>query len=285
LTLAILVLVRGDYEIQESKLRGILGEEPKLAAPDMVKERYGVSVGFLGPIGIEVDKIIADSSLNGIEGAVVGANEDDYHIVGVSIPGDVEVTEFRDIRCVKEGDRCYSCGGELLIVKAIEIGHIFKLGTRYSEKMGAFFSDRTGKLRPIVMGSYGIGLGRIMAAAVELYADKDGIVWPISISPFEVIVIDINPKETSPISEKIYRELLEKNVEVVLDSRDVRPGVKFKDADLIGFPIKIIVGEKTKRRIVDIKIRGEKETIEVNQKDIRGKVVEIVNGVRSKYAL
>jgi prolyl-tRNA synthetase len=280
----ILVLIRGDHEVNEAKLKSALGFEARLATPEEVLSKYGVSVGFIGPLGIEVKEILADNSLKGIKGCVVGANQDEYHIVGVDLEDEVNISRFEDLRLVKDGDGCPKCEAPLSLLKAIEIGHIFKLGTKYSESMKALYTDREGNLKPIVMGSYGIGLGRIMASAIELYHDKDGISWPITIAPYEVEILEINPKLTRNHSEAIYNQLVEKNIDCLFDDRDVTPGVKFKDADLIGIPLKVIIGEKTvKSNLVEIEFRRTKEKVEVRLEDASTKTKELVEKLKGEY--
>ena len=247
-----LVLIRGDYEVNEEKLASLLGGKP-LYATDEDIIGLGSYPGFIGPHGLKDVKIIADESVKYVRNAVIGANEKDYHYVGYN--GHLNLDAYYDIRKVKEGDVCRECGGRIKVVNAIEIGHIFKLGTRYSESMGATFLDRDGKRKPIIMGSYGIGLGRIMASAIELYHDENGIIWPLPIAPYHAIIIEID--EESGVAPRIYDELWKAGVEVMWDDRDERPGVKFKDADLIGIPFKIVVGRKAADGVVEVQRRRD----------------------------
>ncbi len=278
---SVLVLIRGDYEIEEEKVRKILGQGAQLADPDEVKRRFGVSVGFLGPIGLNVDEIIADLSVKELDYAVVGANEDEHHLVGVSLENDVNIGKFADLRRVKEGDLCTKCHTPIEVKKAIEVGHIFKLGTKYSETLGAMFQDKDGSLRPIVMGSYGIGVGRIMSAAVEQFNDEGGIIWPISISPFEVEILEINPEKTGRVSEKIYKEFRERKLEVLWDDRNVSPGVKFKDADLVGIPFRIVLGEKkVERGLVELQVRKSDERHDIPLEDAANRLKKIIEEER-----
>lgn len=280
----ILVLIRGDHEVNEAKLKSALGFKARLATPEEVLGKYGVSVGFIGPMGIEVKEVLADNGLKGIKGCVVGANEEEHHIVGVDLEEEVNISRYEDLRLVKDGDGCPNCGTSLSILKAIEIGHIFKLGTKYSESMKAFYTDSEGNLKPIVMGSYGIGLGRIMASAIELYHDKDGISWPITIAPYEVEILEINPKLTRAHSEAIYNQLVKKNIDCLFDDRDVTPGVKFKDADLIGIPLKVIVGGKTvKSNLAELEVRKTKNKLEVRIEDVVSKTKEMVEKLKEEY--
>ncbi len=254
-----LVLIRGDYEVNEEKLRKIIGSF--LYATNEDFERIGSYPGFIGPYGLKNVEIIPDESIKYMDEGIIGANEMDYHYVGWK--GNLEFNNYYDVRKVKSGDLCPNCENKLDVKKAIEIGHIFKLGTRYSQIMGAYFQDKDGSLKPIIMGSYGIGLGRIMAGAVELYNDEKGIIWPITISPFEAVIIDILRDGTA---NKLYENLKEK-IDILIDDReDVSPGVKFNDADLIGIPFKIIVGRKVKENKIEIQRRdnGQKYEIEIN---------------------
>ena len=199
----------------------------------------------IGGVGVSGPPVVADAALAGRKNMTTGANEDDFHLRGVDIARDIEVGNWLDLREVKAGEACPMCGGVLAVQKTIEIGHIFKLGTRY-EVMGAAVLDDAGKKRPIVMGSYGIGIQRTMAAIIERHHDEAGIVWPLSVAPFEVVITQVNAKdaETSDAAGALYDALRGDGIEVLLDDRDERPGVKFKDAELIGIPYRITVGPK-----------------------------------------
>jgi prolyl-tRNA synthetase len=273
----VLVLIRGDCEINEFKLLKIYGKNIKIYEPDEILKEFKVSAGFVGPIGINVDEIIADHGVKGIRNGVVGANEDNYHIVGVTPEIDFKVNGYFDIRKIRERDLCPKCGNEIFVQKGIELGHIFKLGTRYSETMGIYYTDKDGKLKPVIMGSYGIGLGRIMAASQELYSDEDGMVWPPSIAPFIFHILPIDFKDkVKEESERIYKNLLEKNEEVLIDDREETPGTKFKDADLIGIPIRITIGKKfLEKNLIEIRLRKTKEIIEVKKEDFFEKIFKI----------
>ena len=252
-----LVLIRGDYEINEAKLKQVLGDGYELASPDFVMQKFGVEVGFVGPIGINVDKIIADESVRLIDNFVIGANKSDHHIVGVKI-SDLKIDEFADLRVVKDGELCERCGAPLKVKNALEVGHIFQLGTKYSDSLDVKYADADGTLKPIVMGSYGIGVGRVMAAAVELYHDEKGIIWPFSIAPYHINIVEINPQKTAETTEKIYRELKESKFETLWDDRNISAGVKFKDAELIGIPINIVVSENNlSRGEIEIQVRKD----------------------------
>ncbi|HTY22621.1 MAG TPA: proline--tRNA ligase [Desulfomonilaceae bacterium] len=240
-----LALLRGDHQLNEIKLRAALGSEVRPAHPDEIRNVMGAAAGSLGPVGTSGIRILSDLALANRKNLTCGANRDDYHLTGVT-PGRDYQAEFMDLRIVQQGEACIECGSPLAVNKALEIGHIFKLGTKYSESMGATVLNAEGKEVPIVMGSYGIGLERIMAAAIELYHDVDGIQWPLSIAPFQCLICLLNTKDSALVhgAEQAYQELQAMNVEVLLDDRDERPGVKFKDADLIGIPVRINFGSK-----------------------------------------
>ncbi|MCX5717386.1 MAG: proline--tRNA ligase [Nitrospirae bacterium] len=268
----VLALVRGDQELHEKKLTKIIGSH-RPAQKTEVKEILSVEAGFIGPMNQKI-RIIADSCLR--EGVYIsGANKQHYHAKGIKPEKDFKA-EWHDIHLAKEGDACHKCGAKLRIEKCIEIGNIFKLGTKYSVPLKAFFLDENGQEKPIIMGSYGIGPARIAAAAIEQNNDKDGIVWPKSIAPFdvEILPLNMNDSKTVGVAEKLYNDLRGKDFEVLLDDRDERAGVKFKDADLIGIPTQIILGEKNlKEGFVEIKDRKTKETVKV-------KVEEVVERVK-----
>ena len=240
----VLGLVRGDDRLDEGKLAGVLEGGFRPANDEEVRAAFGASGGSLGPVGVSVE-MIADETLR--EGQfVAGANRDGFHLRGVEAGRDYE-PRFADLREATEGDACPKCGGRLIFQTAIEIGHIFKLGTFYSEPLEATFLDETGSERPLVMGSYGIGPGRIMAAAVEQHHDEHGIAWPRSIAPYEAEVVAIGAAgpEAVATAERIVDELEAAGVSVLLDDRDMRPGEKFADADLLGCPVRVTVGKKT----------------------------------------
>ncbi|MEE8476083.1 MAG: proline--tRNA ligase [Myxococcota bacterium] len=242
-----LVLLRGDHPLVEQKLiDGTGATEVRPASEAEIRTALGASAGSLGSVGVGQHRIIADPALNERKGMLTGANEDGFHLRGVDVARDIPVDTWLDLREVCEGEACPMCDAPLAVCKAIEVGHIFKLGTRYSELLGASVLDEAGKSRPIVMGSYGIGVERTMAAVVERCHDDAGIVWPISVAPFEVVVTVLNPKDASPsdAGAGIYDALTKAGIDVLFDDRDERPGVKFKDADLIGVPYRITVGPK-----------------------------------------
>jgi prolyl-tRNA synthetase len=240
-----LVLVRGDYEVNEEKLPKLLGAGFRPAHPDEIREHTGASAGSVGPIGFK-GRILADTLLEGTRGMVSGANEDDFHYTGIALARDAAKTEYHDLRIVRTGEPCSKCGAPLKVTVCIEVGHIFKLGTKYSDAMGARYLDEAGAEHPIVMGSYGIGVERIAACAVEQNFDENGIVWPLTIAPFQVhlMTANANVPEVIETAESIYRQLLDAGIEVLYDDREASAGFKFKDADLIGVPFRIVVGKK-----------------------------------------
>ncbi len=250
-------LVRGDQEVNEAKLRKVAGVDSLApAGPKMIEELTGAAVGFAGPVGLDA-RIIADHGVTVMHNAVTGANKTDHHLTGVNPGRDFEIKEAADIRYAAEGDRAPN-GQALQFQKCIEVGHVFKLGTKYSDAMKAHFLDNDGKSRPCVMGCYGIGVNRIMAAAIESHHDHAGIIWPMSIAPFHVLIccLDTADEHVRKTCERIHDELESRGIEVLLDDRPVRPGPKFKDADLIGIPVRITVGQKSlKDGLVEIKNR------------------------------
>ncbi len=257
----LVALVRGDHEVNEAKLAraaGVSGVEP--ADPQTIRQVTGAEVGFAGPVGLKA-RMIVDQAVSVMHNAVTGANRTDYHVVGVNAGRDYQINEVADVRVAVPGDRAPS-GDPLIFKKCIEIGHVFKLGTKYSEAMGATFLDGDGKARPMIMGCYGIGLNRIMAAAMELHHDEAGLIWPMSIAPFQVLIValDVRDEEVMDVASRLHDELEASGIEVLLDDRDVRPGPKFKDADLIGIPLRVTVGKKSlKDGVVEIKARDSDE--------------------------
>ena len=243
----VLVLLRGDHELQEQKLLDATASvEARPATPEEIKELLGAEPGSLGAVGVDGVKVIADESLRGRANLVTGANEDDWHHSGVAIERDIAVGQWADLRSVSSGEPCPICGNPLELWKGIEVGHIFKLGTKYSETFGVFVQDENGESHPILMGSYGIGVERGMAAVVEASHDEKGIIWPVSVAPYEVVitVVRADDEATKSAAEKLYQDLLDSGVEVLLDDRDERPGVKFADAELIGIPYRVTVGPR-----------------------------------------
>jgi len=271
----VLALIRGDQELHEKKLTSKIGQF-RAAYKDEVISILGVEAGFIGPMGHKI-RILADPSLK--DGTfVAGANKADYHMKGIKAGEDFEA-EWHDLHVACAGDNCVKCGSPLSIEKAIEIGNIFKLGTKYSVPLHAVFLDNNGQEKPMIMGSYGIGPARIAAAAVEQNFDKDGIIWPQNISPFDIEIIPLGASDnrTLEVVEAINKGLAEKGLEALIDDRDERPGVKFKDADLIGIPVHIILGEKSlKDNMVEIKNRRTREIQKVPVEDAINKIIETV---------
>jgi prolyl-tRNA synthetase len=276
----VLVLLRGDHQLHEIKLVDSLrATAVRPAQPDEIRELLGASAGSLGGVGAKEKAgaakadllIVADFALKGRRNMTTGANKDDHHLSGVDINRDIKVDEWLDLRTVESGEGCPRCEtGTLEVFKGMEIGHIFKLGTKYSESMGATVLNQDGKEVPIVMGSYGIGVERIITAAVEQSHDEDGIIWPKSLAPFDVVVTITNMKqeEVREAGEKLYRDLQGAGLEVLLDDRDERAGVKFKDADLIGIPYRITIGKKAAEGVVEVFDRLTKQSEDVKIADV-----------------
>ncbi|SEM61106.1 prolyl-tRNA synthetase [Syntrophus gentianae] len=258
------VLIRGDEEVNEIKVKNYLGcNEIELAMDDMIEEVTGAPRGFAGAVGIRA-RIVADNSLLNMKNFVMGANREDYHVRNVNFGRDFSIAAFADLKIARETDACPRCRKALSFARGIEVGHVFKLGTKYSKAMGASFLDRNGKEQTMIMGCYGIGTGRTVAACIEQNNDENGIVWPMPLAPFQVIItpVNINDKALADTAERLYDSLVAKGVEALLDDRDERAGVKFKDADLIGIPIRVTIGpKKLAEGKVEIRIR---DTGEVN---------------------
>ena len=267
----VLILIRGDDQLNETKFAAKTGAVAvRAATPQECSDTLGAKPGSLGAINLQFEhltgkvrdemleirkhlgfdsfKIYADERLQGANDMTTGANEDGFHLKNVSIERDIKVTAWFDLRTVSAGEPCVKCGKPLKIRRAIEVGHVFKLGTKYSEKLNATFLDEAGARKPSVMGCYGIGVTRTLQAIIEQGNDKDGVVWPLSVAPYQVCItpLAVAPEsEAMKLAEKFYAELSAKSIDVILDDRDERPGVKFKDADLVGFPIRIALGEKS----------------------------------------
>ncbi len=274
----VLVLVRGDHSLHEKKLLRAVGEECRPAHPDEVRQHLGAPIGSVGPVGVRVP-IIADETLR--QGTyVVGANREGFHLRGVAPGRDFEC-RFADLHTTTAGEACGRCGAPLAVDRVIEIGNIFKLGTRFSEALGATYLDEAGHAHPIVMGSYGIGPARIAAAAIEQLADPDGIVWPWSIAPFHVYIVPVSVKDPAQLgaAEAIYEECWRQGLEAILDDRDERPGVKFKDADLLGIPVRVIVGTAfVKEGVVEARSRRTRQERRVG----KGEVIAAVRAFRAE---
>ena len=275
------VLIRGDEEVNEAKLRNVLGADAvELATDDIVLEVTGSPKGFAGAIGIKAP-VYADYSLMNRVNVVMGANREDYHVKNANLGRDFTVTAFADLRIIKESDSCPRCGKPIRFARGIEVGHVFKLGTKYSKAMKATFLDRDGKEKYMIMGCYGIGVGRTVAAAIEQQHDDRGILWPMTIAPFHVIIVpvNVNDETIAAAAETLYRELGEAGVEVLLDDRDERAGVKFNDADLIGIPIRVTLGPKSVAAgCVEMRMRKTGETRLIPAAEAAAVIRDIVQG-------
>ncbi|TKB08810.1 proline--tRNA ligase [Desulforhopalus sp. IMCC35007] len=239
------VLVRGDRDVEEVKLKNLLGAaDVELADDKEVFDATGVPTGYLGPVGIKI-KVVADQEVASMENFYVGANEKNFHLKNVNLDRDCTIEAIGDLRQITTADPCPECGGQLATTEGIEVGHVFKLGTGYSESMNATFQDQHGKEKHFVMGCYGVGVTRVVAAAIEQNHDENGIIFPIPLAPFSVVVLNlgVNDKVITDAAEKLYGDLQKAGIEVLLDDRDERPGFKFKDADLLGIPFRVNVGK------------------------------------------
>ncbi|MFZ2865715.1 MAG: proline--tRNA ligase [Ignavibacteriaceae bacterium] len=274
----ILVLMLGNDEVNETKLEKVLGGAVRPAHPDELKEISGADAGSIGPVGFN-GRIIADNRLKNANNMFSGANKNDYHIGGIDFNRDITNVEYSDFRIVKSGEGCPNCEKHLEVFPAIELGHIFKLGTKYSDSMRAFFTDEKGEEHPIIMGSYGIGVERVMACSIEQNHDANGIVWDKAIAPFLVHLIGLNLKKQDIVDtcEKIYNDLNQAKIDVLFDDRDVTAGFKFNDADLLGMPLQIVVGEKKlKENKCEIKIRKTGERFDIVLNELQNKIKELL---------
>ena len=273
------VVLRGDREANEVKIANAIGEviELEMASEEAVKEATGAAVGFAGPMGIKVDMLLVDQEVANMYNFIIGANETDMHLKNVNYGRDFEgvVGDFRNVTI---GEKCPECGKEITISRGTEVGHIFKLGTKYSESMGATFIDEDGKAKPFIMGCYGIGVTRTVASIIEQHNDENGIIWPLEVAPYHVSVIPANVKNEEQVTkaEEIYNELRKMRVEALLDDRKERAGVKFKDSELMGIPMRITVGKMIGEGQVEFKLRngGEVETLSIE---------EVYNRVRKEF--
>lgn len=267
-------MVRGDRELNEVKLKNVLGcTELEIADAESVRIVTNAEVGFAGPIGLKT-KIIADYEVAQGKNLIVGANETDHHLINVNIGRDFEA-EIYDIRSIAEGDACPCCGKEITLARGIEVGHIFKLGIKYSKALNCNYSDEEGNERQMVMGCYGIGINRSMAAVIEQNNDDKGIIWPMEIAPYHVIIVPVNVLDETVmnIAQNMYEKLIESNVEVILDDRNERAGVKFNDADLIGIPIRINIGRKAAEGLVEFKLRSDNEALTMTVDEAMEKIL------------
>ncbi|WP_088187465.1 proline--tRNA ligase [Desulfosporosinus sp. FKA] len=277
-----LVLVRGDREANEIKINNALGGfiSLQLASPETVKKLLGCAPGSVGPVEVPPSLlVIADQEVPLMEYAVCGANKDDYHLVGIDLKTELRIDQIHDLRTIVPGEACPNCGSSLKEARGIEVGQVFKLGTKYSKALGATFLDENGVEKPCVMGCYGVGVSRTMASAIEQNYDESGIIWPIPIAPYHCILVPVSTKDTQVVeaAEKLYQELQSLGVEVILDDRDERAGVKFKDADLVGYPLRITIGSKTLANgQVELKERKGGDIRLVSLNDTAGQVKAII---------
>ncbi len=271
----IAAVIRGDREINETKLQNLLGcVDLEMADPETIKRVTGADVGFAGPVELKI-RTIADLEVKHMVDFITGANVTDYHLSSVNIDKTC-IKEYADIRNIVIGDECPVCKEPIKMDRGIEVGHIFKLGTKYTDALGCKFLNENGKEKPMIMGSYGIGVARTMAAVIEQNCDDRGIVWPLGVAPYQVIVIPVNTakEEQVELGEKIYKELKARGVDVLIDDRKERAGVKFNDADLIGIPIRITVGKLAGEGIVEYKLRKDTDRIDVPISDVIEKVMK-----------
>lgn len=277
----IAAMVRGDRELNETKLKNYLKcANLDLASYDDVRKATGAEVGFAGPIGIDADRLIVDKEIPKLRNFLVGANQTDYHYMGVNYERDFVSADVCDIRLIESGDPCPVCGAKAELAKTIEVGHIFKLGTKYSVAMDCMFLDQEAKQRPCIMGSYGIGLNRTMQAIIEQSHDDDGIIWPDSVAPYNAIVVPVSASNEAQmaLAEQIYEQLKAAGIETILDDRDERAGVKFKDADLLGIPHRVNVGRRAAEGVVEYKQRREKAAEELSVDEAVKRIVKAVKG-------
>ncbi len=272
--------VRGDHEVNEVKLQNAIGSVSlRMAADEAITAAGGVA-GFMSPIGLKKGaKIVVDTTVMNMKNAIAGANEVDVHYTGVNPVRDFKDAIVTDIRLIQSGDPCPHCKAPVEVTRGIEAGQVFKLGTKYSEALGATYLDENGKEKLIVMGCYGIGVGRTMAAAIEQHNDEHGIIWPRAIAPFEVVVVPVNAKDPAQLAlaEEIYISLHEAGVDVLLDDRTERAGVKFKDCDLIGYPLRITIGSKSlEKGSVEIKVRRSGETFDCMKEEYLTKIQSLL---------
>lgn len=280
----VLALIRGDRTVEETKLMNVFaGNDIRIARNDEIEvimnaSGFNAVAGFIGPKGLKNIEIVADETVKDLKNFVIGCNQNDKHLVGANWGIDVELPQrIADIRLVEENDKCVDCGAELKVTKGIEVGNIFKLGTKYSKAMNATFTDKDGKEKPFIMGCYGIGISRTAAAAVERHHDEYGIKWPLAIAPYMVIVVPVSDQDETQmkVAEEIYNKLLAANVEVLIDDRSERAGVKLKDADLIGIPYRITVGKTIKDNLVEFKTRANNSVEAITPDDAIARILSL----------
>lgn len=280
--LVVLAMVRGDHEVNETKIQHIYNAINVDMASDEDLKKVGLTAGYISPIGLKRTKdfdILVDPTVMEMQDACCGANEKDKHYIHVNPARDFTDVRVETIRQIQEGDVCPHCGGKIVRCRGIEVGQVFKLGTKYSEALHATFLDNQGKSHPFVMGCYGIGVTRTVAASIEQNHDDDGIIWPVAIAPYEAVIVPANNKseEVMAAARKLYEDMEDSRDEVVLDDRNERAGIKFKDADLIGYPVRVTIGKKWQQSgCVEIKIRRSGEVMEVPLEEAKDKVLEIL---------
>ncbi|WP_297040286.1 proline--tRNA ligase [uncultured Dialister sp.] len=285
--LVVLAMVRGDHEVNETKIQHIYNAINVDMASDEDLKKVGLTAGYISPIGLKRTKefdILVDPTVMEMQDACCGANEKDKHYIHVNPARDFKDVRVETIRQIEEGDACPHCGGKIVRCRGIEVGQVFKLGTKYSEALHATFLDNQGKSHPFVMGCYGIGVTRTVAASIEQNHDADGIIWPVAIAPYEVVIVPANNKseEVMAAAKKLYDSMEDSRDEVVLDDRNERAGIKFKDADLIGYPVRVTIGKKWQQSgSVEIKIRRSGEVVEVPLEEAKDKVLEILQTLHS----
>ncbi|MGG3942444.1 proline--tRNA ligase [Peribacillus psychrosaccharolyticus] len=265
------VLVRGDHEVNDIKLKNFYDAgSVELASPAETQEILGCPVGSLGPVGLKEVEILADQEVEFLVNAVTGANEEDFHYINVNPNRDFEVSQYTDLRFIQEGDVSPDGEGTIKFAKGIEVGHVFKLGTRYSEAMNAVYLDENGRSQPMIMGCYGIGVSRTLAAVAEQFNDDKGLLWPANLAPYQVHLIPVNMKDDTQaaVAEELYQDLKAQGLAVLMDDRKERAGVKFADSDLIGIPVRVTVGKKAADGILEVKIRKTGEVLEVNKAEL-----------------
>ena len=280
----VVALIRGDRTVEETKLMNVFaGNDIRIARNDEIEEIMNVSgfnaiPGFIGPKGLKNVQIVADETVKNLKNFVIGCNQTDKHLVGANWGVDVELPEkVTDICLVEKGDKCVDCGAELKVTKGIEVGNIFKLGTKYSKAMNATFTDKDGKEKPFIMGCYGIGISRTAAAAVERHHDEFGIQWPLAIAPYTVVIVPVSDQDETQVkvAEDMYKKLSDAKVEVLIDDRAERAGVKLKDADLIGIPYRITVGKTIKDNLVEFKTRATNETVTITPDEAVARILAL----------
>ncbi|MFW5787514.1 MAG: proline--tRNA ligase [Halanaerobiales bacterium] len=279
----ILALLRGEDQLNEIKLRNYLGaDEIEAVDEENFSSIFDSIAGFIGPVGIDDVSILADRRIKNIVNGVCGANEKDYHYINVNPERDFKVDSYVDLRTVKQGDKCPHCQGTIEIKSGIEVGHIFKLGTKYSDNMNVSYLDENGEEKPVVMGSYGIGITRLVAAAIEQNHDEDGIIWPKEIAPYHVHILPLGQDEkVINQAEILYKKLEERDIEVLLDDREERAGVKFNDADLIGIPLRVVIGSRSlEKGVIEVRVRRSGKEYEFSLSNMTESIIELFSEIK-----